>query len=444
MRGKLILATLAWAAIAAAQPDPPPFNSHTVEDRNMLLKVEIGLGAPFGPVPVTEPENPILVSGTIVNVTFEAGAAGIPDWSGPAWTGYEILHVVAEVSGVDGATAVSEDNLREYSVPNAGVGSQIARFASTAFDHGWTINLTVRACWRLSRDGEPPKIVDVEHTVPVQAHNVAVPWATKEIESGGGFTVPSPEQYYHVSSTARRAMHLLLRPAPYGQLMTVNHQVSPATADDSREQQESELQVLLQPGTLFVTMTHGHYGESSTLGLRSSYDDGDPATGDDLLTWTEIGTYVGTSVPLPNLALIWACTSAVDLAIGAASFKVDGCPDAAYAGFPGRVHVRLHSSSTPGSTPPALDRHTDSVMTGLRGGKRLDQALQHANNNWTPGLYEVEGEPPVTELLMTVPANCDEYTRLINVYYSKQERQANPQIVSELKDKWIWFLPLPQ
>lgn len=338
-----VLSCLAGSALAEA----PPYGTAWQVSRNLRMAVSAGLDAPFGPAS----EAGFKISGTNVNLAF-AAMAQTAEYSGSEpWAEATLVWIEAKVGDSPwhrwevGETGGGEGQDPPGTVwVNVGKG---ARFASTHFQDGASIPVQVKAAFTLERPGFGQSF-EVSSSINVEAYNRALCWGTDEDWNGSAYYRPNPEQPLTPPLVATEAFNLLYA----DELPALRHTLFPASAYGSavKELQEDELEAEMDKATLYVAMTHGAGSPAvGNTGLRSSYDDGNAANGDDELLWAEIGGYVArthtppslTTTPLPNMSLVWACANSNGLAQAAAAFGMVGRPNAAHAGFEGPVAAKL-------------------------------------------------------------------------------------------------------
>lgn len=416
-----------------------PYGCASLTDKNLKLSACITLEAPFGPAT----EAGFKVSGTNVNLTFETVVENAAYSGQDPWSTGEVMWLEAKIgdspwhhwTAADGWIGGGGDG---QDPPGTVVDefAKGARFASTHFNHGASILVQVKAGFTLYDQQMGGMGVIVEASISVDAYNEVLSWGTDEDLGPNGFFRPNPEPLLSPPLVAREAFALLY-PDEYVGLKHLKYPASTA-GDAVKELQEDELEAEMDKATLYVTVTHGAGNpEVGNIGLRSSYDDGNAANGDDELTWAEIAGYVSRvhtppttqTVPLPNMSLVWACANHSGLDAAASAFGMVGRPNAAHAGFEQSVAARLFNMGR-----QSLARHTEAVLNELRRGKRLKDAVETANNDWPPQAYPISDPPTSIEMKI----RGDAWSRLVNVYVSEAEGET---LFVELKDSWYWFKP---
>ncbi|MGE0002789.1 MAG: hypothetical protein AB7T05_12060, partial [Fimbriimonadaceae bacterium] len=292
------LALLLLPGLAPAQ-DEVYWRRWRQED-NFQVFIEIQTEAPDPPLPDEAPSPLVKVSGTNVNVKFTGGGGPDANWNG-AQT-YDAARLDKIEFSVSGA-GISTDTLTK-AFENTPNGVARIRFASTRFAHGTDIELRAKAFVSLKKaSGGSWVQKTVEHDLDVDAYNTVQRLATHEIVNAAGQYEFDPDptafEYSYVSSEGtNQAQQLLGQPG-------LNHQLQWPSGIADNEQQESELAEHLDESTVNVLFTHGEPAL-----FRSSYDDGNPANGDDRITIPEVTGYVARAagIPLCNLTLMYACS----------------------------------------------------------------------------------------------------------------------------------------
>ncbi|MCC6404392.1 MAG: hypothetical protein IT207_10335 [Fimbriimonadaceae bacterium] len=378
------------------------------------MYAEIQLEAPDPPLPDEEPAGHVKVSGTNVNVRFTGGGGPDANWNGAQ------TYDAARLDKIEfsiGSGNVTTGTLVKNMLGNTTSETARVRFASTKFAHGTDIELRVKAYVSLKRASDQQWFAKtIEHPVLVDAYNTVQRLATHEIVVNGGYEFdpdPTGFEYSRVSTEGTNYAQQLLSHN------SLNHQLQWPTSIADNEQQESELAEQLDESTVNVLFTHG---EAALF--RSSYDDGNPANGDDRISIAEAAGYAAraTGIPQINLTLLYACLCCSNGEDWAASFGAwdDGpVPNRALAGFNGVVFSHVLHEDYEGAT---VADHLRWVLTLMGQGpnslaapryRTILEAVDDANDKFTPVTFDDEPLP------MTVVG--DDFMRLAGVYMSASE-----------------------
>ena len=288
MRWNRLLAGL-WAvsllpALVLGQQQPP-FNQAGVGYADYgFIKDIVGFSA-----------NNQKVSGTKVEFTAIAETSkNTPQWliqepPPPGFAPYNYAYIREYRLTLGGEVLVDIVNQNKTFV------SRKVRFASTHFAHLANVPIQVRAvavftCTDPQGYQRPDdRVVELSHTVTVQAYNKGTFLATVERYENDQFVVdPS-------SAEAEIAAECVGNAIPGTQAL--RHGVDPGTVSAAQALRAADIAPKFKDSTAFFTVTHGLQSQ----GLRASHTD------DMLYSWIEQQVHQNRTVPLYNLVVLIAC-----------------------------------------------------------------------------------------------------------------------------------------
>ncbi|WKZ80410.1 MAG: hypothetical protein QY327_00655 [Fimbriimonadaceae bacterium] len=288
MRWNRLLAGL-WAvsllpALVLGQQQPP-FNQAGVgyADYGFIIDI-VGFSA-----------NNQKVSGTKVEFTATAETSkNTPQWliqepPPPGFAPYNYAYIREYRLTLGGEVLVDIVNQNKTFV------SRKVRFASTHFAHLANVPIQVRAvavftCTDTQGNRlRPDLVVELSHTVTVQAYNKGTFLSTVERYENDQFVVdPS-------SAEAEIAAECVGNAIPGTQAL--RHGVDPGTVSAAQALRAADIAPKFKDSTTFFTVTHGLQSQ----GLRASHTD------DMLYSWIEQQVHQNRTVPLYNLVVLIAC-----------------------------------------------------------------------------------------------------------------------------------------
>ncbi|MCZ7581041.1 MAG: hypothetical protein M5U21_09500 [Fimbriimonadaceae bacterium] len=263
----------------------PPFNQAGVgyADYGFIIDI-VGFSA-----------NNQKVSGTKVEFTATAETSkNTPQWliqepPPPGFAPYNYAYIREYRLTLGGEVLVDIVNQNKTFV------SRKVRFASTHFAHLANVPIQVRAvavftCTDTQGNRlRPDLVVELSHTVTVQAYNKGTFLSTVERYENDQFVVdPS-------SAEAEIAAECVGNAIPGTQAL--RHGVDPGTVSAAQALRAADIAPKFKDSTTFFTVTHGLQSQ----GLRASHTD------DMLYSWIEQQVHQNRTVPLYNLVVLIAC-----------------------------------------------------------------------------------------------------------------------------------------
>lgn len=352
----------------------------------------------------------VKVSGTNINFGANAWftqmpAGGTP--TEPAWDQAWVKHWKLKMTGTVGGAA-SATTLVDATPAGFQEGyAKTVRFASTHFDHGSDVVIRLEATFGLSIGPPGQGGQQGEHTmapleVTISAYNRGLFLATQETFASGSYSI----DLTGIAATLARECIAEAIPRVQG----MQHIVEPATATEAQNQRQVDLDAKFKRNTVFVAVTHG-----SPDGIRASHTDEMPW--DPLSNPTSITAMVqtGRDVPLYNLVLLIACSTAYN-----------GAWDRISKPF-GIRHVN------PG--PPSIDRCVVAFTTEVGTERNKDNLplwtakfFEYVAAGYTAkeAIDEVHGQnifiypPPMGASAVKPVVVGDIYTKLIGYYVGSE------------------------
>ncbi|MCW5943169.1 MAG: hypothetical protein KIS66_13120 [Fimbriimonadaceae bacterium] len=309
MLGRFLIG-LCLGTVGVASAFADPYGTARRDMSNKRLEVAVSSALPTFPLTAAG----VPVSGTNVTVAARASVveSGLEPWQWEAeWT--DVL-VVAFSFTIGGESVGTE-------IPYPGTDEHVdfVRFASTHFPDGTSLPLTVTALFRLQgyQNGLPVETYEyLETTAVVTVHNKGLAWATTEEY------LEKPYPHYVVVDPASPGPALTSRrgaEAANATFAAANHSVLNANAN-LQQTTESQLATMLKTATYVLAMTHGE----PTNVRSSAYDQLHFAFAPNQTT--EVRGYVTTdrTAPLPNIVVMHACKTMVNLYHAPYAFGVHG------------------------------------------------------------------------------------------------------------------------